>query len=427
MGDLGLSANDGHEETPEQPADEQNEPAEIAPDEGPETTSDEPPTTVNDRQPSAPPEGAATIPCPHCGLPVSPHARRCPHCQQVIAATMPITRPEKPIATQGGAAWEEAASQIADLGAIPWEEEVHPINADTHPLLDESVPLLSEYNEAADDISPPAVAPVGAPPPRPPQRWLALGGAMFFLLALLGLILLFAHQQQRAAELSAEATHEAALIGSGSTTGTGQDQFTPPPSATAATNPTAIGYRSPTPVPTVTNTATPPPEATNTPTPYPTPTPLPVRIDAIDAGSTAAVDYFSNDILFEGGNVAHTSVPINTGVVKIPRQCRYIKPVAMANLAISFRNWCRARYLVRLHFAEFMYKSAGQRVFNVQINGITELSGFDIAQQAGGPDIALEEEFIIPADPNGMITIYFISSRASQAEVNGLELYKVGG
>jgi hypothetical protein len=78
-------------------------------------------------------------------------------------------------------------------------------------------------------------------------------------------------------------------------------------------------------------------------------------------------------------------------------------------------------YTVRLHFAEIVLTSPGQRVFNVAINGITELSHFDIVALAGGPNIAVTQS--LPASPNanGQIVITF-TTVTNAAVVSGLEV-----
>src|SRR5205814_903778 len=50
-------------------------------------------------------------------------------------------------------------------------------------------------------------------------------------------------------------------------------------------------------------------------------------------------------------------------------------------------------YTVRLHFAEPDGLKAGQRVFDVLVQGKEVLKGFDIAKEAGGPNRGLVREF----------------------------------
>ncbi len=64
-----------------------------------------------------------------------------------------------------------------------------------------------------------------------------------------------------------------------------------------------------------------------------------------------------------------------------------------------------ASFTVRLHFAEAAYAAAGDRHFNVAINGTTVLTNFDIFAAAGGEYIANVQSFTENADSNGTITI----------------------
>ena len=50
-------------------------------------------------------------------------------------------------------------------------------------------------------------------------------------------------------------------------------------------------------------------------------------------------------------------------------------------------------YLVTLKFAEVSGLVAGQRVFNVKLNGAIVLLNFDIAAAAGGPGLAIDRTF----------------------------------
>ena len=63
-------------------------------------------------------------------------------------------------------------------------------------------------------------------------------------------------------------------------------------------------------------------------------------------------------------------------------------------------------YTVTLKFAEIYFTASGQRVFNVNINGQSVLSNFDIFAQAGA-NIALDEPFTIN-HPGGQLTIQLV-------------------
>jgi hypothetical protein len=66
-----------------------------------------------------------------------------------------------------------------------------------------------------------------------------------------------------------------------------------------------------------------------------------------------------------------------------------------------------SKYTVRLHFAEIQYEVAGQRKFDVAINGTRVLTDFDIIAAAGGPNTAIFRGFQATADVNGQIVVDF--------------------
>jgi glucan endo-1,3-alpha-glucosidase len=78
-------------------------------------------------------------------------------------------------------------------------------------------------------------------------------------------------------------------------------------------------------------------------------------------------------------------------------------------------------YTIRLHFAELTWTNAGQRKFNVAINGTTVLPNFDIFATAGAQNRALTEQFTATAN-SGQIVISFTNGGVDNPEVNGIEV-----
>jgi hypothetical protein len=81
-----------------------------------------------------------------------------------------------------------------------------------------------------------------------------------------------------------------------------------------------------------------------------------------------------------------------------------------------------ATYTVRLHFAEIYWSSAGQRVFNVKINGTQVLTNFDIIAAAGAKNRAVVRQFTATADSSGKIVLEF-DSVVNYAKVSGIEIF----
>ena len=122
-------------------------------------------------------------------------------------------------------------------------------------------------------------------------------------------------------------------------------------------------------------------------------TPLPGAI-AIDAGGTAAGSYVA-DTDFSGGTDAdefddqheqrgHTRTQQVYQTVRYGTSFAYTIPHLTPG----------ASYNVRLDFAESYFTQAGQRVFDVSINGVPVLTNFDAFAVAGGENIAIAENFV---------------------------------
>jgi hypothetical protein len=79
-------------------------------------------------------------------------------------------------------------------------------------------------------------------------------------------------------------------------------------------------------------------------------------------------------------------------------------------------------YIVRLHFAELYFSAAGDRVFNVAINGTAVLTNFDIYATAKANFTAVVEQFTATANSSGDIVIAFTNGTIDQPMINGVEV-----
>jgi hypothetical protein len=75
---------------------------------------------------------------------------------------------------------------------------------------------------------------------------------------------------------------------------------------------------------------------------------------------------------------------------------------------------------VILYFAETLRTAAGERVFDVKINGATALSKFDILAAAGGKDKAVARSFDTTADASGKVVIEFVKVGPDLPKVCGI-------
>ena len=80
-----------------------------------------------------------------------------------------------------------------------------------------------------------------------------------------------------------------------------------------------------------------------------------------------------------------------------------------------------SQHTVLLHFAETYFSAAGDREFNVAINGTTVLTNLDIYATVG-KNAALLETFTATANSSGQIVIAFTAGAANQPLVMGIEI-----
>lgn len=156
----------------------------------------------------------------------------------------------------------------------------------------------------------------------------------------------------------------------------------------------------------------------------PTPTPTSggtVNSYAVNSGGSATGS-FQADAFFSGGTTAATTNTISTSGVTNPAPQAVYQSERYGNFTYTFPNLHAGNsYTVRLHFAEFFWSAAGQRVFNVSINGSQVLSNFDIIATTGGANRAVVEQFNTTANSSGQVVVQF-STVVDNAKSSGIEI-----
>src|SRR5260370_3710172 len=141
----------------------------------------------------------------------------------------------------------------------------------------------------------------------------------------------------------------------------------------------------------------------------------------INAGGPA-VSPFIADTDFTGATPTSSPHATTTSGVTNPAPQAVYQSNRHGNFTYTIPNLTAgSTYTVRLDFAETYWTSAGQRIFNVSINGQQVLSNFDIFATAGGEYIAIAEQFSATASSTGTITIQFTTVK-DNALVNGVEV-----
>jgi hypothetical protein len=145
-------------------------------------------------------------------------------------------------------------------------------------------------------------------------------------------------------------------------------------------------------------------------------------VAAVNAGGGSTGE-FGADTDFSGGSTYATSAAIDTSGVADPAPQGVYQTERYGNFTYTIPQLSAgASYLVRLHFAEIYWTGAGQRIFNVSINGAPVLSNFDIFASAGAANKAVVKEVLANANSSGQIVVSF-STVINDAKVSGIEVF----
>jgi Malectin domain/Fibronectin type III domain/PQQ enzyme repeat len=148
---------------------------------------------------------------------------------------------------------------------------------------------------------------------------------------------------------------------------------------------------------------------------------------AIDSGSTTAVSPFVADEDFTGGGTIDHANTINLSHVTNPAPAAVYQTARDGNFTYTIPGFTAGtNYLVRLHFCETFFSTAGSRVGNVTINGTQVLTNFDVFAAAGGQNIAIIEQFLEPANSSGQFVIQS-TSVVNNSIISGIEIDSTSG
>ena len=141
----------------------------------------------------------------------------------------------------------------------------------------------------------------------------------------------------------------------------------------------------------------------------------------INAGGPAVPPFQADQGFTSSNTIAHSNA-IDTSKVLNPAPVAVYQTGRIGNFTYTVGGFVPgAAATVRLHFAETYWTSAGQRTFNVSINGTQVLSNFDIFSAAGGQNIANIQQFSAPANATGQFVIQF-TTLINNSLVNGIEI-----
>jgi hypothetical protein len=145
----------------------------------------------------------------------------------------------------------------------------------------------------------------------------------------------------------------------------------------------------------------------------------------VDCGGTS-VGTFTQDAYYSGGSAYSTSSAITTAGVANAGPAAVYQSERFGNYAYTFGGLTPGgSYVVRLHFAELYWTSAGARLFDVSVNGSRVLSSFDIFAAAGGAMRAVVRDFSAVASASGTIGVGFATVK-DNAKSSGIEILPSG-
>ncbi len=140
-----------------------------------------------------------------------------------------------------------------------------------------------------------------------------------------------------------------------------------------------------------------------------TPTPTPTATVSIAAGSPSGTEGYVGDGSYNaGGNVYQVSHPIDTSGVTDPAPAAVYQTERWSYGTLSYvvpTLTPGSTYTVRLDFSENWHNTSDRRLFDVAVNGTTDLANFDIFAAAGGMFKAVSRSFTATADAAGQIAI----------------------
>ena len=151
---------------------------------------------------------------------------------------------------------------------------------------------------------------------------------------------------------------------------------------------------------------------------------LPWTIAQARNSGGAVVSPFAADANVSGGTAASTTAVIDTAGLTNPAPQAVYQSERYGNMTYTLPGLTiGVSHRVRLHFAENFWTAAGQRRFNIFINGVSVLGNFDVFAAAGARNRAVIREFNSLPNASGQIVIQFISV-VDNATLAGVEIVR---
>ncbi len=144
----------------------------------------------------------------------------------------------------------------------------------------------------------------------------------------------------------------------------------------------------------------------------------------IDSGSTGSQGGYVADPASEvsGGAAASTTHAVTVDTTIDTASQAVYQTNRFGNFTYTLGGFTSGtQHTIRLHFAETYWPAAGNRLFNVTLNGNQVLTNYDIVLAAGAEYKARVETFSAMANSSGQIVVQFTTVK-DNAQVNGIEV-----
>ena len=147
-------------------------------------------------------------------------------------------------------------------------------------------------------------------------------------------------------------------------------------------------------------------------------------VQAIDAGGIGNTTFVADTDYNQGNEYLDVSSSIDTqGELKsvpeaVYQTCRWDSAFTYTLTGLTAGK----AYTVQLDWAELTYQAAGQREFDVAINGSQALTNLDVYATVGYKH-ALQKQFTATANSSGQIVIAFTQGAVDNPFISGIEIY----
>ena len=153
----------------------------------------------------------------------------------------------------------------------------------------------------------------------------------------------------------------------------------------------------------------------------------------MDAGGATVDNWLADAYQTTASNRTSFTQAVDVSGVAVPAPQQVYQSVAYANGGIGNELSYQlpvpdGSYTLKLEFAEGFLSGAGQRVFDIKVNGTVVKGSFDVFMAAGGQFKAVEQSFTVTASGGSGVKVELVNdANGNSAELSGLGLWRANG